>query len=677
MQDILLIAFGLAWAEFLGTDKTPIGFDVEGHGRHEELAPDVDLSRTVGWFTTKYPVSLTVGGMSWAQVVAGEAALGPVVKDAKEQLRALPDPLTYGLLRYLNPDVDLGGADPTIGFNYLGRLGAGAGDLSDDLWRISPDSLSTTDVALAVPMPLAHTVELNAGTADTDAGPQLQANWTWATSALDDDQIDRLSRLWFDALAGICAHVRLGGGGLTPSDLAPARLNQKQIDELAKQHRFADVLPLTPLQQGLLFQAAFVEGSSDDVYAVQLSITMTGALDADRLRDAVHAMVGRHPNLAARFVSEQFDEPIQIIPANPEIAWQYVELNADTDVDAQIETISAAERAAVCELSGEQPLFRAALMRTPENQYRLLVSIHHIVIDGWSLPVLLQDIFAGYFGHRLPAPASYRNFVTWLADQDRDAARAAWRTVLDGFETPTLVAPPTQAGPRGVESYRLSAEITTALGELARAQHTTANTVLQAAWAQLLMWLTGHQDVAFGTAVSGRPVDLPGADSMVGLLINTVPVRANMTAAITVADLLDQLQGSHNDTLDHEHLALAEIHRATGHDQLFDTLLVYENYPIDPGALLGVQDFAVTDFSSREYNHYPLSVVATPGHELILRVEYDTEMFEAAEVETLISRLTQVLAAMVADPDRCSCRPSICSVPASATSSTSGATGRC
>ena len=125
IQDILLIAFGLAWAEFLGNRGAPIGIDVEGHGRDEDLAPDVDLSRTVGWFTTKYPVSLTVGGLRWAQVVAGDAALGAVIKDAKEQLRALPDGLTYGLLRYLNTDVDLPGSDPPIGFNYLGRLGAG------------------------------------------------------------------------------------------------------------------------------------------------------------------------------------------------------------------------------------------------------------------------------------------------------------------------------------------------------------------------------------------------------------------------------------------------------------------------------------------------------------------------------------------------------------------------
>ncbi len=648
VQDILLIAYGLAWAEFLGTTDTPIGIDVEGHGRNEELAADVDLSRTVGWFTTKYPVALRVGGgVSWAQVTAGDAAAGAVIKDVKEQLRTLPDPLTYGLLRYLNPDVDLSGPDPVIGFNYLGRLGAGAGDLSEELWRLSADSLALADVASAVSMPLVHTVELNAGTADTEEGPQLQAAWTWAPSALDHDKVERLNQLWFEALAGICAHVRNGGGGLTPSDLAPARLTQQQIDELTRQHNPADVLPLTPLQRGLLFQSSFVEDSDDDVYAVQLGITLTGSLDPSRLRDAVQTVVARHPNLAARF-TEDFGEPVQIIPADPVIAWQFLELT-DDGTDDRVEQMCADERAAVCKFA-DQPLFRGALIRLPGNRHRLVITIHHIVIDGWSLPILLQEIFASYYGQRLPAAPPFRNFVSWLTSQDDDAARAAWREVLAGFEDPTLVAPPAAAGPRAVASYRVPADLTASLGELARGQHTTVNTVLQAAWAQLLMAMTGHHDVAFGTAVSGRPVDLPGADSMVGLLINTLPVRANMTSATTVADLLDQLQRDHNNTLDYEHLALAEIHRVVGQDRLFDTLFVYENYPIDIGALMSVQDLAVTDFNSREYNHYPLSMVVTPGNELSLRVEFDTDIFDASEVETLVDRLRQVLTAMAADP---------------------------
>ena len=330
VHDILVIAFGLAVAQFLGAGAAPVGIDVEGHGRAEELGLDVDLSRTVGWFTTKYPVSLSVGGLGWAQVIAGDAALGAVLKDAKEQLRALPDGVVYGVLRYLNSDVELAGSDPVIGFNYLGRLGAAAAEVSSDFWRVSQEGLALTGASAALPMSMAHTVELNAATVDSDAGPQLHANWTWAQSALDHAQVDRLSRLWFEALAGICVHVRAGGGGWTPSDIVPARLSQPQLDALQQHYRIADVLPLTPLQQGLLFHASTAQGLGD-VYAVQLDITITGALDQHRLREAVHTVVTRYPNLVARFWG-QFDEPVQVIPADPGVPWRFVELGAD-DVD--------------------------------------------------------------------------------------------------------------------------------------------------------------------------------------------------------------------------------------------------------------------------------------------------------------------------------------------------------
>ena len=501
-------------------------------------------------------------------------------------------------------------------------------------------------------MPLGHTVELNAGTVDTDTGPHLHANWTWAPSALDHAQISRLSQLWFDALAGICAHVQHGGGGLTPSDIAPARLTQHQIDELHQQYRIADILPLTPLQQGLLFHAS-TAADFGDLYAMQLDITVTGPLDPHRLRDAVHTVVNRHPNLAARFC-EQFDQPVQVIPADPVAAWRYVELTAATRFDEQIQQVCAAERAAVCDLT-DPPAFRVALIRTAPDRHRVVLTNHHIVLDGWSLPILLQEIFASYYGQRLPAAGSYRRFVTWLADRDLDAAQAAWREVLAGFDTPTLVGPPGRLGlgRRGVESSRVpEADHAGRSTSWPARCHTTVNTVLQAAWAQLLMWLTGQHDVAFGTAVSGRPTEVAGAESMVGLLINTVPVRATITPATTIADLLDQLQSAHNHTLEHQHLALNEIHRATGHDQLFDTLFVYENYPIDTAALLGDHGLAITDFTARESTHYPLTMQATPGHELGLRVEFDTDVFDAASIEALIERLQRVLVAMTADPEQ-------------------------
>ncbi|TAM66824.1 MAG: amino acid adenylation domain-containing protein [Mycobacterium sp.] len=652
VQDILLIAFGLAFTEFLGV-ATPIGVDVEGHGRGEELGPRVDLSRTVGWFTAKYPVALKVGGcvggLSWHQVIGGDAALGPVIKDAKEQLRGLPDGLSYGLLRYLNPEVALDGSDPVIGFNYLGRVGGAAAELSDELWKLSTNSPALTAAVAAVALPLPHTVELNAGTMDTEDGPHLHANWTWASSALTHDEVTRLSQLWFEALAGICAHVRRGGGGLTPSDIVPARLDQQQIDQLEQRYDIADVLPLTALQHGLLFHST--TQPDGDVYAVQLNITLRGALDSQRLHRAVQTVVTRHPNLAARFCPD-FGDPVQIIPAAPEPAYRYVELDG-RDVDEQVERIAAAERAAVRDLGSEPPL-RAALMCVADNEFRFVLTVHHIVMDGWSLPVLLQEVFACYYGSRLSAAPPYRSFVTWLAGRDVAAARAAWREVLDGFDTPTLVGPAgrVELGRRGVASLRLSAETTSALGELARSSRTTVNTVLQAAWAQLLMSLTGRHDVAFGTAVSGRPAELPGAESMVGLLINTVPVRARAAAATTVAEFLGQLQRAHNDTVEHQHLALNEIHRVAGHDQLFDTLLVYENYPVDAAALSAADELTATEFTSHDYNHYPLSLQAVPGEELRLRIEFDSGVFDLATVDTLIERLRRLLVAMPADPAR-------------------------
>ena len=650
INEILLIAFALACTEFLGTGAGPIGIDVEGHGRHEELRADIDLSRTVGWFTTKYPVALGVGGLSWVQVVTGDAGLATVIKAAKEQLRALPDPLTYGVLRYLNPDVDLTGSDPAIGFNYLGRLG-GAAEASGNGWRLSQEGGPVAGVAAAILMPLMHTLELNAGTVDTDTGPQLQAGWMWAPSALDHARVSRLSRLWFDALAGICAYVRRGGGGLTPSDIAPARLGQQQIEELCRQYEVADILPLTPLQQGLLFHASTAQASDDDVYAVQLVITLNGRLDAHRLRDAVRTVVTRHPHLAARYCPH-FDEPVQIIPADPATPWRHVDLTVgDLDLDEQIQRVCAAERTAVFDLA-DQPAFRAALIRTAEDQHRFVLTNHHIVLDGWSMPNLLRELFASYYGQRLPAAPPYRRFIGWLASRDRDAARAAWSEVLAGFDAPTLVGPPDRLGlgRRSVASFRLPEETTRALRELARSSQTTVSTVLQGAFAQLLMWLTGRHDVAFGTVVSGRPTEVVGVDSMIGLLINTVPVRATITATTTTTELLDQLQSAHNHTLEHQHLALSDIHRVTGQECLFDTVFVYENYPTDAAALSSADGLTITEVTNRDYYHYPLAIQAVPGRELELHVQYRADVFDATAIDAMIARFQRVLVAMTVIP---------------------------
>ncbi|MGC1151452.1 non-ribosomal peptide synthetase, partial [Mycobacterium sp.] len=403
---------------------------------------------------------------------------------------------------------------------------------------------------------------------------------------------------------------------------------------------------------GLLFHTSASAEDDVDLYAVQLDFAVSGALDCDRLREAVQTVVARHPNLAAHFLDE-FDEPVQIIPADPVPGWRYVDLGGGLNVDEQISRVCAAERTAVCDVAA-QPAFRVALIRIAPDRHRLVLTNHHIVLDGWSLPVLLGEIFASYHGQPLASAGSYRTFLAFLADRDLDAALTAWREVLAGFDTPTLVDPSDRLGlgARGVRSFRVPAETTRAIVALARSCQTTVNTVLNGAWAQLLMSLTGEHDVAFGTTVSGRPAEIAGSESMVGLLANTVPVRTTVTAATTTEDLLNQLQRAHNHTLEHQHLALSEIHRTTGHERLFDTLFVYENYPIDTDALFGGRELAVTEFVSRESTHYPLTLAAVPGPEIELRLKFRTAVFDLHTIEALIDRFQQILLAMTRDPAR-------------------------
>lgn len=231
-------------------------------------------------------------------------------------------------------------------------------------------------------------------------------------------------------------------GGLTPSDFPLASLTQRDVDLLAQRYRIADVLPLTPLQQGLLYHTGNTQ-TSDDLYAVQLDITVSGALDPQRLRKAVQTVINRHPHIVARFCGD-FGQPVQVIPADPELAWLYAELSpAEGHIEEQVQRLCAAERAAVCGIAS-QPPFRAALIRTADNLYRFVLTNHHIVLDGWSKPILLRNL-RQLLRRAAACRPSYRSFVTWLSERDRGAAQAAWREVLDGFDTPSLV------GPRGAQ----------------------------------------------------------------------------------------------------------------------------------------------------------------------------------------------------------------------------------
>ena len=596
--------------------------DLEGHGREEVLgregvSGEVDLTRTVGWFTSLHPVRLDPGLLDLDEALSGGAALGRALKTIKEQLRAVPGKgLGYGLLRYLNPEtagVLAGLPVPQLGFNYLGRFAAGdaGADWAPSGLPASPDELGGAarlggerlggerlggerlgggDPA----MPLAHAIEIDALTLDGAAGPVLTANVSFASSLLDEAAVRDLAETWFRALEALVRHVaRPGAGGRTPSDLALVDLTQDEIERLESDcPQIEDILPLSPLQEGLLFHALY-DAQGPDVYTVQLELELEGALDAAVLEASLQAVVGRHASLRAGFRHERLGRPVQVVLPRVAVPWRLIDLSGldDGHQRRRLAEILEADRLERFDLA-VPPLMRFALIRLSFDRHRLLISNHHLLMDGWSAPVLVRELLQAYAQRgsvaSLPRATPYRDYLSYIAGQDREAGLAAWRETLAGLEEGTRLAP-RQAGGAPVAPGQIvllpGGPLSAGLNRMARERAVTLNTVLQALWGVLLGRLTGRDDVVFGVTVAGRPAEIAGVEHMVGLFINTLPLRMELPPQLALSDLLRRTQDRQSRLMAHQHIGLSEIQQAAGLGELFDTLLVFENYPVDRAGL--------------------------------------------------------------------------------------------
>jgi amino acid adenylation domain-containing protein len=434
-----------------------------------------------------------------------------------------------------------------------------------------------------------------------------------------------------------------------------------------------DVLPLTPLQEGLLFHARYEhERGAPDVYVVQLVFELEGPVHAERLRATAQALLDRHPNLRAAFRRRRGGQPVQVVPRRATLPWAEADLTdraVHTDTDKAWSELLEEDRALGFD-PVTPPLLRCTLVRTGERRHRLLVTHHHILLDGWSVSVLLRELLALYAAGGdpavLPPVPPYRGFLDWLDRRDRTAAEAAWRDALADVTEPTRLAP--AATPDATEPAQarteLAAETGAALAACARSVGVTVNTLVQSAWAILLGRLTGRDDVVFGTTVSGRPPELPGVESMVGLFINTVPTRVRLRPEESLGALLRQVQDGYVRLLDHHHLGLADIQRGVGVPELFDSLVVFENYPMDPEARGDGRDgdgrdgggrdgggLRIVGSSGRDATHYPVTLVAVPGPRPRFRLAYHPELFDAGWADATLARLVRVLEAMAADPE--------------------------
>ena len=688
VDDVLLTALALAvasWRRERGLGEgTGVLVNLEGHGR-EEIAAELDLSRTVGWFTSLYPVRLDPGIRDWEETDGANPLLGTALKRVKEQLRAIPDHgIGYGMLRHLNPQTAavLGALPvPQLGFNYLGRFAGSDGGH----WQPAAESDATgpaADAGLSLP----HVLDINAVTEDLPTGPQLVASFTWPGALLAEDDVRRLGEAWLAALRALVAHTsRQGSGGLTPTDVLPAVVGQRELELLESEwadRGLQDVLPLTPVQEGLLFHACY-DRQAPDVYHVQLVVELEGELRAEGLRAACQALTDRHPALRAAFTQTASGTPVQLIPGSVPVPWHEDDLrsggrrgdgpaddgrrddgpqdNGPTDDGRARERLDAfltEDRIRRFDPS-RAPLLRFTLLRLGEERHALVFTSHHLLADGWSVSLMLRDLFALWsqdtqdVGRTPPVPV--RRYYEWLAAQDTAAAECAWRAALDGLSGPTLLAAAADTGylpslplSAGVE---LPEDLTAEVAARARSCGLTLNTVVQGAWALVLHHLTGRRDVVFGATVSVRPPELPGVEEMVGLLISTVPVRVRLDPAETLAGLLDRVQTEQVALAPHAHLGPAAVQRVAGLGPLYDTSMVFENFPrtADHPELPGT-GLRIAGFSGRDAYHYPLKLMAVPGDRLYLEVSHRPELVTAAQAEEALARLRTLLTEFAADP---------------------------
>ncbi|MET7938404.1 amino acid adenylation domain-containing protein, partial [Streptomyces sp. NPDC005322] len=425
------------------------------------------------------------------------------------------------------------------------------------------------------------------------------------------------------------------------------------------QVRIEDVWPLSPLQEGLLFHAGYDE-DAHDVYVLQGAMELRGALDIDVLKASWQALLDRHATLRASFQRRSTGSPVQLIASGVKLPWREIDLSALEPAERQAEARRLAEAEKARFDLSVPPLLRLLLVKLDDAHYQLVLTLHHILMDGWSLPVLfgeLSQLYAtGGDATGLPPVTPYREYLTWLGHQDKDAAREAWRAALDGIDEPTLVrADRPVASPSSAARHTtvgVGTALTQALRETARRHGLTLNTVVQGAWGTLLGMLTGRSDVVFGAVVAGRPLDLPGVERMLGLFINTAPVRVRLDPYRTVAELLADLQVQQAGLLPHQHLGLAEIQRVTGTGAAFDTLLVYQNYPRDPDGPLQLSGLKIDGSASEDAAHYPLALAVIPLDELELRFDYQPDLFDTAEVRRLGERLVRVLEQIATEPGR-------------------------
>lgn len=653
--ELLVSALRLAYAEW--NPGEPLELMLEGHGREGALA-DLDVSRTVGWFTSVYPVQLAA--------LRATSAGPTLIRETKEQLRRVPrNGAGYGWWQANGADFARASRRrDAISFNFLGSFDPAENGAAFGLSAERP--IAAQDARQAVGQSLSLVGYVTGG----------RMHWTveYDSARWSEPTMRRLLDRFMQALDEVAAVAAAARGVVSsPADFVCRLLELAAFDRMVERREWspetiADIYPLSPMQKGLFYEA--IKAPSSEAYFEQMSFCLEGEVDLDALQQSWRDLVARHPALRSVFVqAEGDDEPLQVVLRSQEAAVSVVSL-LNQSAAQQRETVAEFQRTDRASPFALEygPLMRVRIFQLGRERLQLVWSHHHILMDGWCVGILYEDLMRCYEARaqgrepRLEMPADYRNYLRWLETLDRKTSAEYWRHELAGYER-MISLPRAQA--TGASDYRcaksmlsLEGAAWTQLQKIATAQGATTGTLLNTLWGILLARYNQTEDLVFGVIVSGRPESVPEVEKMVGLLINALPVRLRFSAKATLAESLRQFQAQALERRSHEYLPLAEIAELAGLREVFDHLVVLENYPMDeelrgdgharPGAarprLVQIEGF--------ERTHLDFTLVAVPrGKGLEIEMTYNAAVYSAEQIGRVQAHLAHLVDVLAAQPD--------------------------
>ncbi|MCF6442787.1 non-ribosomal peptide synthase/polyketide synthase [Pseudoalteromonas luteoviolacea] len=656
INELLLSGLLTAYRQWSG--ESSLRVNLEWHGR-EALFETLEIGETLGWFTTVYPLILS----SSSDDIEG------ILRDVKQVYRELPqNGLGFGILKYLSGDKELRELDnvseqESILFNYLGQF--------DNTFDSKSEFAGASESAGDEQSPYNRPTQLLAIDGSVNQGC-LNFSFTYERSAFSPDQIAVFAQLYKQCLTALAeiATTPSASGAWVLSDFPNARLESNELITLASQYPDISRLYITtPMQRGMLYHG-LLDGTGE-LYTTISHFDLEGGLNIEAFRKSWEIVVSRHDILRTSIVAVDARVPHQLVHTSTSLPFTVLDWkgNRESTLPQALETLRASEKARGFDFS-EAPLMRLTLVCLPKQRYHFIWAHHHILLDGWCQPVLFNEVVEAYqalsAGVKPIAPTQvpYENYISWLVSQDEQVALDFWRTHLAGFETALSFGRPlsdvsTTEG-HGEMKVNFSQKDSDALVSLARQSQSTINVLLQFAWSYVLHRYTGESDIVFGTTISGRPANISGIEQMLGLFINTIPVRVQLDSKLSLGEIFAQIHYDNIEREHHGHLSLAEIQgvsdTAPG-NALFETLLVFENYPTEvvagQGAKLSVSDEAegnevyIHASDTQEYTNYPLSIGASFDGLLHIKFAWQKALFSDAFIEQLQAHFCRVLTGLV------------------------------